>query len=76
MLATLPGGAAAAVRCMKIELMKFYLYPGINLANQAMLPKPADSVGPLAASSTTQVTTSTVHFTSSLHLTICLECNS
>lgn len=37
--------------------MKFYLYPGINLDNQAMPPKQAHSVDPLAAAvSTTQVT--------------------
>lgn len=29
--------------------MKFYLYPGINLENQAMPPKQAHSVDPLAA---------------------------
>lgn len=38
--------------------MKFYLYPGINLENQAMLPKLAGLVDPLAAAvSTIQVKT-------------------
>ena len=36
--------------------MKFYLYTVINLENQAMPPKLAYSVDPLAAVSTIQVT--------------------
>lgn len=63
---------AAAVRCSKIELMTFYFYPGINLENQAMLPKLADSVDPLASFSRTtrDNTTDITHFVVCLNITI------
>lgn len=48
--------------------MKFYLYPGINLENQAMPPKLADSVDHLAAAvSTLQVTTTYIFYLPESH---------
>lgn len=41
--------------------MKFYLYPGINLENQAMLSKLTYSVDPLLTVSTMSETASTIH---------------
>lgn len=47
--------------------MKFYLYPGINLENQAMPPKLAYSVDPLAAVSTIQVSVLYIFYLSQSH---------